>query len=206
MRKQKKPSGISTSIRIEPSKIKLEKASFPSAKEDLEKLMAETFCEGKPALNPQITYYGCFYKLEPQSENSLDFKVETEKRGGRWLELAEFAPLKYFGGKYDNVPSKWNNKDMMEMFLELIKKKSSKHYGDGVILLVYITHDLFFVPPPIIRAIRKTLESSVPLPPFETIYFMSLGAARHAKVWQVWPSLSKDDGPIAKILGSNLIL
>ncbi|WP_407579556.1 hypothetical protein [Citrobacter koseri] len=193
MEKQKKPSGISTSIEIRSSGIQRKTVDFPQKKSEIELLMAEAFCAGKPALNPHIARYGSFTNLEPQPENSLDFSVHTEK-GSRWLELAEFAPLNHFGGRYENVPATWVIEDMQDLFLTLIKKKSSKGYGDGVILLIYKTHDTLFVPPPVLRCVRSSLISSPP--PFDAIYFISAHSIDHAAVWQVWPDDVTDEGPM----------
>lgn len=193
MNKQTKPTGISTSMQISSAGVHRETADFPQTKAEIELLIAKAFCAGKPALNPHITRYGMFTNLEPQPENSLDFKVLTEK-GSRWLELAEFAPLNHFRGKYENVPTTWDIEDMKALFLALIDKKSVKNYGDGVILLIYKTHDALFVPPPIIRSVRSTLGSSPPS--FESIYFISAHSVNHTTVWQVWPDDVKDSGPL----------
>lgn len=193
MEKQKKPSGIRTSILISSSGVHREKAHFPGEKAELELLFAKAFCGGKPPLNPHITQYGSFTKLKAQPENNLDFRVITEK-GQKWLELAEFAPLNNFGGRYENIPTTWTIEDMINQFLALIMKKNSKSYGNGVILLIYNTHDSLFVPPPIIRSVRKTLASSPPT--FEAIYFISAYSEETATVWQVWPNNVKDEGPM----------
>ncbi|MGG7446137.1 hypothetical protein ACQ3G7_08665 [Kosakonia oryzendophytica] len=199
MGKRKKPSGTSTSVQITSSGTYIKKIDYPPAKDEIELLIAESFCEGKPALNPHIARYGSFTKLEPQHENSLDFQVTTEKKGQRWLELTEFAPLEKFGGKYGNIPAAWNAEDMIASFLTLINNKKNKCYGDEVILLIYITHDTLFVPPPVLRYIRNRLESLTI--PFETIYFLS----PPSKVWQLYPNDIKDDGPVLSFGTSNII-
>jgi len=193
MKKQKKPTGITSSIQISSSGIRREIVDFPNVKAEIELLIAKAFCLGKPALNPHISKYGFFTELESQAENSIDFKVRTDK-GFRWLELAEFSPLKHFNGKYDNVSATWDLEFMKGLFFSLIKKKCAKSYGDNVILLIYKTHDAFFIPPPLIRQIRSELLSSPPK--FESIYFISTHSEENTAVWQVWPADVEDVGPM----------
>lgn len=192
MKKQKKPTGITTSIRISSLGIHREVATFSDTKAEIELQIAKAFCSGKPSLNPHIYKYGLFTDLEPQDENSIDFKVLTNE-GFRWLELTEFAPLNHFKGKYENVSQDWDVKFMKDLLLSLIKNKSKKNYGDNVILLIYKTHDAFFIPPPIIRDVRCELESAPPS--FEAIYFISTHSEENTTVWQVWPDDVKDAGP-----------
>jgi len=194
MNKQKKPTGIATPIQISSTGIHREIVKFPHEKAEIELLIATAFCSGKPTLNPHISKYGFFSELELQTENSIDFKVCT-KEGFRWLELAEFAPLNHFNGKYENIPPTWSLEFMKDVFLSLIKKKNTKNYGDRVILLIYKTHDALFIPPPLIRYIRSELISSPPS--FESIYFISTHSEEHTAVWQVWPDDVKDTGPMA---------
>ncbi|KAA9001638.1 hypothetical protein FJU30_04925 [Affinibrenneria salicis] len=194
MSKQKKPTGVHSSILVDVNGVHREFVDFPDSKSEIELFIAQAFCEGKPNLNPQIKRYGkCNLKHQP--ENSIDFQIETEKKGTKWLELAEFAPLNEFGGKYENTPNEWKVEDLTSLFLELIYKKNSKQYGDGVILLIYNTHDSLFIPPPIIRHARNILISMKPS--FDAIYFTSVHSSVDAAAWQVWPNDIHDEGPIA---------
>lgn len=193
MTNQKKPTGINASIRITSGGIHREVVEFPQSKEKIELLMAEAFCVGKPTLNPQIDRYGSFANLTLQPENSLDFQVKTES-GDKWIELTEFAPLVLFRGRYENVPTEWDIDDMRDSFLKLIKKKSSKGYGKGVILLVYKTHNALYVPRPILRCVTKELANHPP--PFESIYFISAHSVEHSKTWQIWPENDNNQGPM----------
>ncbi|WP_054179530.1 hypothetical protein [Trabulsiella odontotermitis] len=192
MANQKKPTGISASIRITSSGVHREVAEFPQSKNEIERLMAEAFCAGKPTLNPQIAHYGNLTNLTSQPENSLDFRITTAY-GDKWLELAEFAPLALFHGRYENVPIEWDISEIRDLFLSLIKEKGNKGYGEGVILLIYKTHNSLYVPPPILRCVTKELADHPP--PFEAIYFISAHSVEHSMTRQIWPEDLKNQGP-----------
>ncbi|MFK3790133.1 hypothetical protein ACI2KO_07720 [Pseudomonas piscis] len=194
-KKRRKPRGRSGQIAVGTEGVIYQPTELPETKDEIEKYVADAFCAGKVARNPQIERYGCFKNLEQGPENGLDFKVETEM-GGRWLELAELAPLSQFGGSYENVPATWSVNDLAEHLRNLIQKKNEKKYGAGVILVIYKTHDTLFVPPPIIRSIREELAVTPPI--FDSIYFVSPYEAGAAGVWQIWPADPKDQGPVVK--------
>lgn len=194
-KKRRKPRGRSGQIALGTEGIIYQPTELPDTKDEIEQYVAEAFCAGKAGRNPQIERYGCFKNLQQGPENSLDFKVETEM-GLRWLELAELAPLSEFGGRYENVPASWSVSDLANLLKNLIQKKNDKKYGDGVILVIYKTHDTLFVPPPIIRGIREELVGTPPI--FDSIYFVSPYEAGAAGVWQIWPVDPKDEGPVIK--------
>jgi hypothetical protein len=145
-----------------------------------------------PRMRPQFARYGSFEGLEQQPEDALDFRVRTGL-GFRWLELAEFAPLDQFAGDYENVSGSWPVGQVVSLVLGLIRKKANKGYGKDVILIIYKTHETFFVPPPILRTVRRQLLNNPP--PFESVYYLSPHDPESASVWEIWPGDSNDDGP-----------
>jgi hypothetical protein len=104
--KRPKPTGKTGPVHIGPTGVSRRLVKFPAAKDDIELFIAKLFCAGNASMRPHITRYGRFDCLEQQSENALDFTVETAL-GKKWLELAEFAPLDQFGQAHDRVPSVW---------------------------------------------------------------------------------------------------
>lgn len=143
-------------------------------------------------MRQQIKRYGEFKDLQAQPENSLDFRVETSL-GHRWLELAEFAPLNEFGGRYENVPTNWSVDQMVRLFMDLVRKKNKKNYGTGVILVIYKTHETLFIPPPLHGVLREQLKHLQLT--LESIYFLSPHDQEQASVWEIWPGDPNDDRP-----------
>lgn len=188
---RRKPTGKTGPISFGPDGLSRHPVEFPHAKPDIEMFIAHLFCVGKAGMRPQMTRYGAFSTLAPQRENSADLKVRTE-RGERWLELTEFAPLAEFAGRYENVSGRWSAEQLASLVLDLIHRKAHKNYGANVILVIYKTHETLFVPPPILRSLRKVLQD----PPFESIYFLSPHDHECASVWEIWPGDAADEGPV----------
>lgn len=186
-----KPTGNTGPISFGSGGMSRQLVEFPHAKADIEMFIARLFCAGTAGMRPQMTRYGSFSNLAPQSENSVDLNVRTE-RGERWLELTEFAPLAEFGGSYENVPAQWSAEQLAALMLDLIRRKAHKNYGANVILVIYKTHERLFVPPPILRLLRGMLRA----PPFESIYFLSPHDQECASVWEIWPGDPADGGPV----------
>lgn len=191
--KRRKPTGQTGPISIGANGVSRHFIQFPESKADIELIIAKVFCAGKAGVRQQIERYGEFTDLQAQPENSLDFRVETSL-GHRWLELAEFAPLNEFGGQYGNVSTTWCVDQMVRLFMDLVRKKSEKNYGAGVILVIYKTHETLFIPPPVLRSLRVQLERLQLT--LESIYFLSPHDLEQASVWEVWPGDPNDDGPI----------
>ncbi|WP_247392503.1 hypothetical protein Q2T91_16620 [Ralstonia pseudosolanacearum] len=188
IKKRKKPRGVSVSLRSGPLGVERIVKELPVTKSEIELKVAEDFCAGNHGMRPHIKRFGRFTDLEPQPENSIDFRVSTD-RGTKWLELAEFAPLHLYEGKYENVSGHWDGADMAQLFLELVQQKNSRGYGNGVILLVYQTHDRFFVPPPIVRTMPVLLKDAGLA--FEAVYAVSPSGL----VVEAWPGDVDDQGP-----------
>lgn len=198
VRKRRKPTGKTGPLTADSDGLhRRHFVEFPQAKSEIELFIARLFCAGNAGMRPQITRYGPFSELALQREDSVDLKVQT-RLGARWLELTEFAPLDEFGGLHGNVPGRWSVERLTALVVGLIHKKAARHYGAGVILIIYKTQETLFVPPPILRAIRGMLVD----PPFESIYFLSPHDQESASVWEIWPGDSSDDGPI---VGSGFV-
>jgi len=125
-----------------------------------------------------------FSDLRSNDENDLDFTVAT-RDGDRLLELAEFAPLAELKARYETAPKKIPRAQFFELVHGLIQMKSAHQGAAGRLLLLYNTHDRFFIDPIAIEAIRRKLEADKP--PFDAIYSLSPKPGGHALVWEVWP-------------------
>lgn len=191
--KRLKPTGITGPIAMGPAGVQHLRVEFPGEKAAIEQVIAAAFCAGKAGLRQQINRYGGFRDLVAQPENSIDFKVETD-RGTRWLELAEFAPLHEFGGRYENTPNTWPVDLQIKLLTGLIEKKCRKGYGSDVILVIYKTHRQLAIPPMVLRTMRNQLLRLSPS--FESIYFLSPHSLEEASVFEIWPGDPNDDGPI----------
>lgn len=121
---RQKPTGITGPIEFGPEGAVRHIVVFPQTKEEIELFIAKGFCNPDAvSYVPHLKRYAYFHNLQPQQENSLDFKVDTGL-GMRWLELCEFAPLEQFGGKYDLLPEEWDARRMFDLFRILIEKKA----------------------------------------------------------------------------------
>lgn len=138
-------------------------------------------------MRPHFKRFGRFDNLCAQQENDIDFKVETGL-GTKWLELAEFAPIQDVG-RYDEVSGVWDGRQMADLFVDLVRRKNGKGYGSGVILMVYATHDRFWVPPPVIRMMPELLKNEALV--FEAVYAVSPGGL----VMEAWPGDPDNQGP-----------
>ncbi|WP_321870427.1 hypothetical protein [Burkholderia ubonensis] len=86
---------------------------------------------------------------------------------------------------------------MAELFIELVRKKNRKGYGSDVILMVYQTHDRFWVPPPIIRMMPELLKDDALV--FDAVYAVSPSGL----VMEAWPGDPDNQGP--RGLGSTIV-
>lgn len=188
--RHRKPSGMTGPIRFGQGKIVREFVTFPDSKEELELQVAQAFCDGSGGMKEHLARYTEFTGLTQQKENSIDFSVQTPL-GQRWLELAEFAPLENFSGRYQNIPQTWNTETMLACLLDLISAKNDKNYGDNVILVIYKTHETCLIPAPVLRLARPRLVSFSSLN-FESIYYLSPLTVKDANVWEVWPGKDGD--------------
>lgn len=183
---RRKPRGQTGPIRFGGGKIERKFVDFPNSKDEIEMLIAQAFCACNSSMAPQIARYLSFENLTQLNENNIDFSVQTHF-GLRWLELAEFAPLQYFSGKYENIPKIWNTETMLAYLLELILKKNSNKYGKHVILVIYKTHEACFIPPPVMQLVRSKLKDIALSIVLESIYYLSPHNEKDASVWEIWP-------------------
>ncbi|MBN3856734.1 hypothetical protein G3N59_25465 [Paraburkholderia sp. Ac-20340] len=194
-RERKKPRGISVTLQSGPQCISVEQKQLPAKKADIEQHFAEMFCTDNHGMRPHFRRFTKFENLCAQKENDIDFKVDTAL-GTKWLELAEFAPIQEVG-RYEEATGVWDARQLAGMVVDLIKKKNGKGYGSGVILMVYMTHDRFWAPPPVVRSIPELLKDEAIV--FEAVYVVSRGGT----VVEAWPGDPDDQGP--KGLGTTIV-
>ncbi|KDA03920.1 hypothetical protein HOC_03553 [Hyphomonas oceanitis SCH89] len=127
-----------------------------------------------------------FSELISNEENDLDFSVVCSDGQRRLLELAEFAPLQELHVSYDDAPRQLGIGDMADLTCALIEKKSKRQGGPFRLLLLYKTHEQFFIAPPVQELIRRRL--SLQAPAFDAVYFLSPHDSEQATVFEVWPS------------------
>lgn len=187
-RERKKPRGTSGTLQIGPNSVVRVEKELPSGKHEIELHYAEMFCTDNQGMRPHFKRFGRFDNLRAQEENDLDFTVDTDL-GVKWLELAEFAPIKEVG-HYQDSSGFWNGSELAELFKKLVKKKNAKFYGGSVVLLVYATHDHFWVPPPIIRMMPSYLRNEGLT--LEAVYMVS----PHGTVVEAWPGDPTSEGPM----------
>lgn len=187
-RERKTPRGTSVTLQIGPNSVERVEKELPSGKPEIELHYAEMFCTDNQGMRPHFKRFGRFDNLSAQKENDLDFTVETDL-GVKWLELAEFAPIKEVG-HYQDSSGFWNGSELAELFKKLVKKKNDKLYGGSVILMVYATHDHFWVPPPIVRMMPSLLRNEGLT--LEAVYMVS----PHGTVVEAWPGDTASEGPM----------
>lgn len=189
---RKKPRGTSVMLEMGPDRLLRVEKVLPARKPAIEQHFAELFCKDNQCMRPHFKRFGRFDNLCAQDENDLDFKVETDL-GAKWLELAEFAPIKEVG-HYENSTGVWDSQQQADLFINLVRKKNSKGYGSDVILMIYATHDHFWVPPPTIRMMPELLKNDALI--FDAVYMVS----PNGTVMEAWPGDPDSQGP--KGLGS----
>jgi hypothetical protein len=201
-----KPAGFKAAIGFGPNGPALYPATFPPDKADREVLIATLFVKGiddwyQDPLKP-------FSELVRNPEDDLDFTVRIGTGETRQLELTEFAPLRYFQGKYENAPTQFPVGDSARMLLELIYDKSRRQGGLGHLLLIYTTDGAFFVPPPVQELVRRILARDPPR--FDRIYFLSPTFGNSATIFTIYPRppddwlSDKSDAQLAAIRVSML--
>jgi hypothetical protein len=140
MKKPRKPTGITGSLRLESGKEPaFQQVEFPKSKAEVERHIAESFAATPADLGFKII------RISSNSENDLDFQLETD--GGRvYLELMEIAPLELTKGSYEEASNEYLIYEFVEAVRDKIVAKSKKYSSTKqprIILLVYITHWAF---------------------------------------------------------------
>lgn len=187
-RERKKPRGTALTLQVGPEGAVCVEKELPAGKPEIEQHFAEMFCTDNQGMRPHFKRFGRFDNLLPQKENDLDFTVETDL-GVKWLELAEFAPIQEVG-HYKESTGVWSGSEMAELFKKLVRKKNQKRYGGDVILMIYATHDHFWVPPPIIRMMPSMLQGEGLT--LEAVYMVS----PHGTIVEAWPGDPDSQGPM----------
>ena len=186
---RRKPRGVSSFLEINSAGVRRHFVELPNSKEEIEQFIAERFCDPNSRMKPQFERYGALKELTFHDQNSIDFSAETDL-GRRWIELAEFAPLQEFEGKYDGLPRQWRMENAIELWLSLIRKKSNKQYGKDVILLIYNTDDRLLLPTPVRATVCKRLHENPP--PFEAIFYISVNPDKTAFTCEIFPGDPND--------------
>ena len=183
MAQQKKPVGRCGPIRITPAGPVRELLQFPADKAERERMIADLFVLNR-AIPRGDDKFGPFANPRQNDENDLDFTIETSD-GAKLLELAEFAPLAALKTSYQKAPRQLTMRDCAQLFFELIMKKSKHQGGANRLLLIYKTHDAFFVSPPVQELVLRWLRKSAPQ--FDSIYYLSPSDATGATVFVIFP-------------------
>jgi hypothetical protein len=185
----KKPQGRKGPIARSGGEATWTPIAFLAGKAERELFIARSFveaanrrilgeCSAEPAYRP-------FGELRQNPENDLDFTLRT-RCGDRLLELAEFAPLREYGPRFENVPSELDQGTKSDLLMELLRRKSQRQGGPARLLLIYVTEHAFWVDPATIELTRRALLRERPL--FERIYFLSPGADASGRVWEIFPA------------------
>ncbi len=186
--KRRKPQGRTGPLIFGPNAVTWQVVNFPSQKDEREKLVARLFVEAseksirgesEPTLKP-------FYNLKQNSENDLDFSVQTAA-GQKLMELAEFAPLRSFGPTFSSAPTQLSTGEKVNSALELICAKSAHQGGKNRFLLLYATEHGFELDEVTIELLRRALGNEPPR--FDKVYFTQLFNLDLATATEVFPSV-----------------
>ncbi len=178
-----KPQGTSGPIVFTGDSIEWRVNTLPAGKADRELFIAELLAnaklvkqESQPSLRP-------LSDLIQNEENDLDFTVSTAE-GPKLLELAEFAPLKDFGPRFEEAPHTLDQSSKFPLALELVRKKSSHQGGSGRVLLLYTTEHAFELDD-ITMELMKREFAKIP-PRFDRVYNL-VPVGKFASVSEIYP-------------------
>lgn len=178
-----KPLGTSGPVIFTGESIEWQVNSLPAEKAGRELYIADLLVntklikeESDPSLRP-------FSGLVQNAENDLDFTINTPE-GRKLLELAEFAPLKEFGPRFENAPRSLDQSSKFDLALELIHKKSSHQGGPERILLIYTTEHAFELDAMTMELLKRELAKSPPR--FDRVYNL-VPVAKFASVAEIYP-------------------
>ena len=167
----------------------MENIGFPTAKEDIEKYVAEQFVQHPPADEAEHFVAG---SLTQNTLDDLDFVVDTSD-GKKFLELMEFAPLSKFGGKFENIPSGHNLGEFCDLYCQEVGRKSAKYQTiANVYLLTYVTDRTLnlMAHRRLIMSILNRIQLSL-----ERVYYISLHGSSGASSFRWYPV---DDSVMSK--------
>lgn len=185
----RKPQGRSGPIALGGGKASWQVIGFPEDQAERENLVATLFIQSferwvrgqsKPSFAP-------FGRINQNLENDLDFTVETAE-GRKYMELAEFAPLREHGPKFDDAPLSLDPQEKAGLALELIQKKSAHQGGADRFLLIYTTEQGFWLDPITIERMRRELAQHAPR--FDRVFYTSLHDQDSASTSEVFPGTS----------------
>jgi hypothetical protein len=190
--KRRKPVGRTGPIRTSSEGLTRNFVQFPEEKAEIELMIAQMFVQNG---GPHAKRWGPFEDLQQLRENNIDFSIKTNQ-GTKYMELAEFAPLNSLRAtglkpSYENAPSTYSPGNLL---LDLIREKSAHQGGKDCFLLVYKTHETFFVPPPVYHAIAQALRTEGVK--FEAIYFLSPKPDLSAMIFEIYPGTNDPNAPV----------
>jgi len=183
MTPRKKPVGRCGPMKMSPAGPVREFLPFPADKAERERMIANLFVLNR-AIPKRDDQFGPFANPRQNGENDLDFTIDTND-GAKLLELAEFAPLAALKTSYEKAPRQLSVRNGARLFFELIMKKSEHQGGANRLLLIYKTHDAFFVSPPVQELVLRWLRKSNPR--FDGIYYLSPHDSISATVFVIYP-------------------
>lgn len=181
-RPPRKPTGTTGPFEIRADGIIHHPVQFPESKPAIEDMIARLFVKNAGTMPIGLAP---FSDLVANKEYDLDFSIKCGDGQNRLLELAEFAPLQELGVSYNEAPRQMDVKEMANLTLGLIDKKSKRQGGTNRLLLLYKTHDAFFISPPVQELLRRLLHQKNPA--FDAVYFLSPQDTEQATVFEIWP-------------------
>lgn len=178
-----KPQGTGGPIVFTEDNIEWRVNKLPGGKADRELYIAELLVsaklikqESRPSLRP-------LSELVQNDENDLDFTVSTAE-GPKLLELAEFAPLKEFGPRFEEAPHALDQSRKLPLALELCRKKSIHQGGPGRVLLLYTTEHAFELDDLTMELMKREFAKNPPR--FDRIYNL-VPVGNFASVSEIYP-------------------
>ena len=136
----KKPRGYVGSVTVgqEVGGMRHEAVPFPETKEEIERLVIETF--GRALDHTTREKFGITGFTKLPDENDLDCRVHSTR--GDWLmDLVECVPAKLGGGGHEIAPNAYVCGETADRMVELIRAKSNKYAAlkSNPWLLMYAT-------------------------------------------------------------------
>jgi hypothetical protein len=182
----RKPQGRTGPVSVSSQGCEWQVIPFPPTKADRELVVANMFVAGfngyvanqsEPSLAP-------FAEVVQNEENDLDFTLVTSQ-GPMRMDLAEFAPLREHGPRFENAPLQLHPTQKVPLALELILSKSAHQGGRDRLLVLYNTEQAFWLDPVSIEKLRRKLSSAPPN--FERVYFVSPHNLTEGSVSEIYP-------------------
>lgn len=181
-----KPKGKSGPIKVDGGDAIWEVIEFPDGKAERENWLAHLFVEAfdRYVASQSEPSYAPFGLPQQNDENDLDFTVATAT-GVKLMELAEFAPLREHGLRFENAPPFVEPSEKAALAHELIRMKSAHQGGPDRFLVLYATEHAFWLDPLSIERLRRALDRDRPR--FDRVYWVSVHDLTSASVSEIYP-------------------